>query len=80
MLSDKRPIVITMLATHKGAQISLLRLDGTFWWYLNRQRQESSSFWKFWFQQERRDHPYIGKGDDPSQKAFLALLGDSDVS
>ena len=30
MLSDKRPIVITMLATHKGAQISLLRLDGTF--------------------------------------------------
>ena len=55
ILSDDRPAVV-ILATHEGAQISLLRLDGIFWWCLNRQRQESGYFRNIWFRQERRDH------------------------
>ena len=30
ILSDDQPVVVAMLATHEGAQISLLLLDGTY--------------------------------------------------
>ena len=30
ILSDDHPVVVAMLATHEGAQISLLLLDGTY--------------------------------------------------
>ena len=30
IISNEHPVVVAMLATHEGAQITLLRLDGTF--------------------------------------------------